>query len=174
MLKEKAAYAITSRDQFGGGTEKNKLFDCEMFPLDFQKKQRFPSKHKANTIVSLLRSTNLLTTLLLQSNNLVVLFLSVSLTLLVKSTADSFHFFTTLIQCLPTAAAQEAGCRGGTASPKAPEHPASAFLPTPRYPTSPWLRLAGTSLHAAVVLRSELCLSYHQFFCFSPLLPFAR
>lgn len=38
----------------GGGTEENKSFDCEMFPLDFQKKHHFlPSKHKANIIVSL-------------------------------------------------------------------------------------------------------------------------
>lgn len=66
LLKEKAAYATTSRDRFGGGTEEKKFFDCDMFPLHFQKKQHFPSKHKANSIVSLLRSTDLLTTPLLK------------------------------------------------------------------------------------------------------------
>lgn len=38
LLKEKAAYAITAHDQFGGGTEENQLFDVKRFPLDFQDK----------------------------------------------------------------------------------------------------------------------------------------
>lgn len=152
MLKEKAAYAIRSRDQFGGGTEENKFFDCKVFSLDFQKKQHFPSKHKANVIVSLLRSTDLLTSLLLQSNNLVGFFLSISLTGKINCRFLSFLYYLDL------------------APPNSSSQPYSICFPG--YTMLSHQPMVKTNLDKFL---SELCLSYAIISLFPLcLLPFAR